>query len=91
MARWASFFAEVPLEGSRWANFFAETRLEGRAGRVCGPAVVGSRASFDAARSRQLGPSTGTLNPSMRSYTHIVVAGRGRPTGPSNPPRNAKR
>ena len=63
----------------------------GCAGRVCGPAVVGSRASFDAARSRQLGPSTGTLNPSMRSYTHLVVTGRSRPTGPSNPPRNAKR
>ena len=63
----------------------------GCAGRVCGPAVVGSRASFDAARSRQLGPSTGTLNPSMRSYTHLVVAGRGCPTGLSNPPRNAKR
>ena len=40
---------------ARWANFFAETRLG-----VC-------RASFDATRSRQLGPSTGTLNPSMRS------------------------
>ena len=24
MARWANFFAEMPLEGPRWANFFAE-------------------------------------------------------------------
>ena len=55
MARWANFFAETRLGGCR-ASFFAEMRLEG----PC-------RASFDATRSRQLGPSTGTLNPSMRS------------------------
>ena len=37
------------------------------------------------------GHSTGSVNPSMRSYTHLAEAGRGRPTDPSNPPRNAKR
>jgi len=36
-------------------------------------------------------PSTGSVNPSIRSYTHLVEAGHGRSTGPSNPPRNAKR
>ena len=56
MARWANFFAETRLGGVCRASFFAEMRLEG----PC-------RASFDAMRSRQLGPSTGTLNPSMRS------------------------
>ena len=48
------------------------------------------------ARSWQLGPSTGSLNPSMRSYTHLVEAGRRRPRstrwvnmrikGPKHPP-----
>ena len=83
-----------PKMGVLWRAgrvFSRKCRWRGCAGRACGPAVVGSRASFDAARSRQLGPSTGTLNPSMRSYTHLVVAGRGCPTGLSNPPRNAKR
>ena len=56
MARWANFFAGTRLGGVCRASFFAEMRLEG----PC-------RASFDATRSRQLGPSTGTLNPSMRS------------------------
>ena len=36
-------------------------------------------------------PSTGSVNPSIRSYTHLVEAGRGRPTAPSNRPCNAKR
>ena len=69
---------------------FAETLLGGRAGRACGPAVVGSRASFDATWSRQLGP-TGGVSPSMRSYTPLVVAGCGRPPRPqqSAPQRKA--
>ena len=67
-ARWANFFAETRLEGERWASFFAEMRLEGE-----------RWVSFDATRSRQLGPSIGDVSPSMRSYTHLVVAGRGRP------------
>ena len=37
------------------------------------------------------GPLDGGGNPSMRSYTHLVEAGHSCPTGPSNPPRNAKR
>ena len=32
------------------------------------------------------GPSTGSVNPSMRSYTHLVEAGRGRPTTPATTP-----
>ena len=62
MARGASIFAEMPLEGPR-------------------------RASFDATPSRQMGPA-GSVNTSMRSYTHLVVAGRGRPLLPS-PQRKA--
>ena len=48
------------------------------------------------ARSWQLGPSTGSINPLMRSYTHLVAAGRRRPRstrwvnmrikGPKHPP-----
>ena len=30
-------------------------------------------------------PSTGSVNPSIRSYTHLVEAGRGRPTRPQQP------
>ena len=33
-------------------------------------------------KSWHLGPSTGTLNPLMRSYTHLVAAGRCRPWVP---------
>ena len=77
-----------PKIGVLWRagrTYSRKSRWSGRAGRVCGPAVVGSRASFDATRSRQLGPSTGTLNPSMRSYAHLVVAGCGRPHWPQQP------
>ena len=35
MARWASFFAETPLEGSRRASFFADQQSWDPAGRVC--------------------------------------------------------
>ena len=31
------------------------------------------------------GPSTGSVNPSMRSYTHLAEAGHGRPTRPQQP------
>ena len=37
------------------------------------------------------GPLDGGGNPSIRSYTHLVEAGHSCPTGPSNPPRTAKR
>ena len=48
-----------------------------------GPAVVGShRANFVAPQPWSLGPSTGSVNPSIRSYTHLAEAGRGRPTRP---------
>ena len=83
----------------KWANnavfgragrvFSRKRGWRGRAGRVFrGPAVVGShRAIFDATPSRQMGPA-GSVNTSMRSYTHLVVAGRGRPLLPS-PQRKA--
>ena len=84
LACWASFFAEVPLEGRCWASFFAEMRLGGVLGEFFRePAVVGShRANFVAPRPWSLGPSTGSVNPSIRSYTHLAEAGRGRPTRP---------
>ena len=57
-----------------------------------GPVLVGSRgASCVVPRAWSLGPSTGSANPSIRSYTHLAEAGRVAPTGLSNPPRNAKR
>ena len=71
-----------PKIGVLWraGRVFSRKRgWRGCAGQVCGPAVVGShRASFDATRSRT-GPSIGGVNPSIRSYAHLVVAGRGRP------------
>ena len=70
------FFRGNASGGVCRASFFAEMRLEG----PC-------RASFDATPSRQMGPA-GSVNTSMRSYTHLVVAGRGRPLLPS-PQRKA--
>ena len=43
MACWASFFAEMPLEGRCWANFVAEMPLEGR----CWANFVADRQSWD--------------------------------------------
>ena len=60
-------------------EFFADRQAWDPTGRVCCNAVLAA------------GPSTGSVNPSMRSYTHLVEAGRGRPTDSSNRPRNAKR
>ena len=76
---WGEFFAEVPLEGVCRASIFAIQQPQVPVGELwCAAALV-------------VGPSTGSVNPSMRSYTHLAEAGRGRPTDPSNPPRNAKR
>ena len=77
---WASFFAEVPLEGPCWASFFAEEPLEG----VCWASLrTGSRGiprgELCCAAALVVSPSTGSVNPSIRSYPHLVVAGRGRP------------
>ena len=58
---------------ARWCAFWAKRCWSGCA---CTP------------RSGQLGPTDGG-NPSMRGYTHLVVAGHA-PTGPSNPPRQRK-
>ena len=35
MARWASIFAEMPLERPRWASIFADQQSWDPAGRVC--------------------------------------------------------
>ena len=80
---WASFFAEVPLEGPCWASFFAEEPLEG----VCWASLrTGSRGiprgELCCAAALVVSPSTGSVNPSIRSYPHLVVAGRGRPPPP---------
>ena len=45
MVRWASFFAEMRLEGPRWANFFAEMRLEG----PCWASFFADQQSWDSA------------------------------------------
>ena len=72
-------FAEMSLEGPCWASFFADRHSWDPAGQVVPRRSPGSR------------PPAGGVNPSMRSYTHLVEAGRVAPTGLSNPPRNAKR
>ena len=43
MARWASFFAEMPLDERCWASFFAEMRLDGR----CWAKFFADRQSWD--------------------------------------------
>ena len=80
------FFAEVPLEGPCWASFFAEVPLEG----VCWASLrTGSRGiprgELCCAAALVVSPSTGSVNPSIRSYPHLVVAGRGRPHRPQQP------
>ena len=55
MARWASIFAEMPLERPRWASIFADQQSWDPAGRVCCAVCLAA------------GPSTGSVNPSMRS------------------------
>ena len=65
------FFRGSAAGGAVLGEFFRE------------PAVVGSRgASCVVPRPWSLGPSTGSVNPSIRSYTHLAEAGRGRPTRP---------
>ena len=92
------FFRGNAAGGACWASFFAETRLEGRAGRVfsrksCWRGCVGrvfSRSSSrvillgDLCRAAALvvGPSTGSVNPSMRSYTLWVAWWAARPGRP---------
>ena len=69
VACWASFFAEMPLEGVCWANFFAEMPLEG----VCWAKCFANQQSCDpvgrtlSRRSPGSRPPTGGVNPSMRS------------------------
>ena len=89
-SRWRGRAGRTYSRRSRWSGragrvFSRKRGWRGCAGQVCGPAVVGShRASFDATRSRT-GPSIGSVNPSIRSYAHLVVAGCGRPHWPQQP------
>ena len=74
--------------------FSRKSRWRGRAGRVF--SRTGSRGippgEHCRAAALAVGPSTGSVNPSMRSYTHLAEAGHVRPSDPAgNPPRNAKR
>ena len=55
MARWASFFAEMRLERPRWASFFADQQSWDPAGEFVVPCAW------------QPSPSSGSVNPSMRS------------------------
>ena len=61
-------------EGGALGEFFADRQAWDPTGRVCCNAVPAA------------GPSTGSVNPSMRSYTRRVEAGRGRPTTPATDP-----
>ena len=65
-------FRRNVAEGGALGEFFADRQAWDPTGPVCCNAVLAA------------GPSTGSVNPSMRSYTHRVEAGRGRPTDPSN-------
>ena len=61
LACWAKFFAEMPLEGLCWASFFADRQPCDPVGRTLSRRSPGRR------------PSTGSVNPSMRSYTLWVA------------------
>ena len=61
LACWAKFFAEEPMKGLCWAKFFAEMQLEAR----CWASFFADRQSW----AWSLGPSTSSVNPSMRSFT----------------------
>jgi len=67
--------------------FSRKGRRRGRVGRVL--SRTGSRGiprgELCCAAALVVGPSTGSVNPSIRSYTHLVEAGRGRPTRPQQP------
>ena len=88
------FFRGSAAGGAVLGEFFSrKSRWRGCAGRVF--SRTGSRGiprgELCCAVALVVGPSTGSVNPSIRSYTHLVQAGSGRPTRPSNRPRNAKR
>ena len=67
--------------------FSRKSRWRGCAGRVF--SRTGSRGippgEHCRAAALAAGPSTGSVNPSMRSYTHLAEAGHGRPTRPQQP------
>ena len=67
-------FRRNVAEGGALGEFFADRQAWDPTGRVCCNSVLAA------------GPSTGSVNPSMRSYTHRVEAGRGRPTTPATDP-----
>ena len=82
--------SQWPKMGVFWRAgrvFSRKTRWRGRAGRVF--SRTGSRGippgEHCRAAALAVGPSTGSVNPSMRSYTHLAEAGCGRPTRPQQP------
>ena len=89
----AKKFALCAHNGSKLAcsgvlgEFFAEEPLEGCAGRTFSRTVSRGIPPGEHCRAAALaaGPSTGSVNPSMRSYTHLAEAGHGRPTRPQQP------
>ena len=68
-------------------TFSRKGRRRGGVGRVL--SRTGSRGiprgELCCAVALVVSPSTGSVNPSIRSYTHLVEAGRGRPTRPQQP------
>ena len=67
-------FAEMSLEGPCWASFFADRHSWDPTGRV-----VLCRDPASWARP------AGSVNPSIRSCTHLAEAGHGHPTRPQQP------
>ena len=67
--------------------FSRKSRWRGRAGRVFSRTGSHGIPPGEHCRAAALaaGHSTGSVNPSMRSYTHLVEAGCGRPTRPQQP------
>ena len=82
--------SQWPKMGVFWRAgrvFSRKSRWRGRAGRVF--SRTGSRGippgEHCRAAALAAGPSTGSVNPSIRSYTHLAEAGCGRPTRPQQP------
>ena len=91
-SRWRGLAGRVFSRKCCWRGlagrvFSRKSRWRGRAGRVF--SRTGSRGippgEHCRAAALAAGHSTGSVNPSMRSYTHLAEAGCGRPTRPQQP------
>ena len=82
-----SQWLKIGVFGRAGRVFSRKSRWRGCAGRVF--SRTGSRGippgEHCRAAALAAGPSTGSVNPSMRSYTHLAEAGHGRPTRPQQP------